>query len=163
VIASWRGVFCFYPGEMIQLLGSVTPKTEQDIVVCTPTYGFATRVLSGAKPSSDWHRLDDRWIMIASQTSATAIADLKKGGASFAFFTSYDFNLGTATLPDGTQTITKMCSGGFERYLPDVLEDVQNTFIYQVFQDHVHIPGMKRIQTATDKSGQIKMVLIQFE
>ncbi len=65
--------------------------------------------------------------------------------------------------PEGLPQIAMGNSGGFELYLPTVLEDMQQTLVFQAMADHPQIPGATLIASEMESSTRIKTVLFRLD
>jgi hypothetical protein len=156
IIAAVRGVACLYPGMVWKTLEPLRTQKEKQVVLCTPTYGFLVKSLTGHQPTSDWHHLNNVWMHTASQKAEPAVKELKRLGVTYAFFTSVDLRI-VETDVDGTKVPMLYDSGGFE--LPSVLEDVQETFAYRVLYDPQDFEGLTRVRREATPDGEGKAVL----
>ncbi|MDD2706870.1 MAG: hypothetical protein PHV34_02585 [Verrucomicrobiae bacterium] len=157
--ACWRGLPCFYPGNIVAVLKQMPPSgTENARVLCSPTYGFVIRGVTGAPCVTDWHHLDDRWIRLASNPLAVALPELRKEGITHLFFTSDDCRVGVGRTPDGMEAPVLLASGGFERALPDDVEDVKASLVWRALAEET-LPGLRRLAAQTDRRGRVKAVL----
>jgi hypothetical protein len=156
IMAVLRGVACLYPGMVWTTLEPLRTQKEKQVVLCTPTYGFLVRSLTGHQPTSDWHRLNSVWMRTASQKAQPAVKELKRLGVTYAFFTSVDLRIVEMDV-DGTKVPMLYDSGGFE--LPSVLEDVQETFAYRVLYDPQDFEGVTRVRRESTSDGEGKAVL----
>ena len=163
-LAAWRGIACFYPGNMVIILSHLqkNPKPHS-FVLCTPTYGFLIQGLTEVKPTSDLHHVDPTWVRLALRPTEEALEALKKHGVTHLFFTSYDFRLGWTSTPDGNKVFGIASSGGFEYFLPSIMEDIQKTLVYQALTENSFLPGAKLLAASTDKATQIRSVLFELK
>lgn len=160
----WRGIPCFYSGNVASVLRCLNKDVKLGAcVLCTPTYGFFIRGWTGAKPTSDWHHLDPIWVQIASQPADKAIDELRRRGITHLFFTSNDCRIQWIQTSHGTYTPLLLASGGFENNLPETIEDVKKSLIWQSLSENPQIPGAYRVSFQTDKTGQIKTVLFKLK
>jgi hypothetical protein len=160
IVAVIRGVACLYPGIIWGALEPLRKEPDKKLVLCTPTYGFLVKSLTGHKPTSDWHHLNGVWIRTASRRAEPALVELKRLGVHYAFFTSIDLRVVEMDV-NGVKVPVLHDSGGFE--LPSVLEDVQATFAFRVLYGPENMDGLTMLRQGSTRNGESKAVLARLQ
>jgi len=163
-----RGFLCLCPGMIPSVLFHVRKDARPEKkILCTPTHGFIVREASGAKPTSDMHHLNGTWMELAVKPAGEAVAELKKRGVTHIFFTSHDFEEAIERMPDGRWVVGTYCSGGLERHLPRLSQDMaQRSLVAQVFTPSFQtfpIKGLKLLSAVQDRATRLKIVLYRLD
>lgn len=161
----WNRLPCAYPAA----LGTVLDDLRRDPqpakkVFCTPTYGFIVEACGRAAATSDMHHLEPGWVEAASRSAWDAVAYFKVRGVTHMLLTSDDFRL--AVRPDATGRLLAgtICSGGFERFIPQLSDDdLAKTLVYRARTGDHSVPGTKVLAARTDLATGLEVVLLRIE
>lgn len=161
----WKGVPCAYPGCFVEVLEKIEKDVRgEKLVVCTPTYGFMVRAVTGARPTSDRRVLDPQWVRIATMPSNEAVPMLAAKGATHLFLTSRDFNLGTRLDSHGDSESGFVSSGGFAPLVNEMSrEQITASLVYRALLGKEPVPGLTPVGEVNHPSTEQRAVLFRVE
>jgi MFS family permease len=162
-----RGFTCLCPSALVRTLVQLrNDPAPKKIVVCTPSYGFVVKALTGEQPTADMHRLNSNafWMESLSRPADEASYPMRERGATHVLLTSNDFCETVERGPDGRPSMGTYCSGGLEKtLLPLPPDDLRFTFVYRALAANFPISHAHLLFTATDPVTRLRVVLYRLQ
>jgi hypothetical protein len=163
--AAFKGVPCAYPGVFVEVVEQIGKDPQPDkLVLCTPTYGPMVRAISAAQPTSDFCRVDPRWVRIATMAAPEAVGVLASKKVTHVFLTSSDFNLGTKLDAHGVVEAAFVSTGGFAPLVNDMPHaQVSASLVHRALLGKEPVPGLTPLKEATHLPTEQRAVLYRVE